>query len=372
LDVPALFVLYHTSGVGEATGDGQMRWILVASLTVSAALLNKIQVATAQAAESEAKQGAISQAFHLPMLSAGDERFWIVMTLVLLMGALFVILFWWQKHIEQAGYFANIFQDTIANIETNRLSQPYHRNWSQHVYWDEIAVWPSPRGQKWLDQETKNKRPEPKLELTQLAEKLGLKYEVVEATQDLDVPPFAVVPGYGGRNPFSEIIFGEGSRTGNLLPGRSGSGIGRSTALPGLDNQQPNPDQLRFLELLKEFRQEVRAWARRAGAEAWSFYQDDLKHAQKEGRKQPKRAITVDLSALRGRGPEFVLEFTAIVVIIFAAVILGVIGLLGDQQIGTLLAAIAGYVLGKSVARGRSGQTEESSEPDQSGKERHV
>jgi len=71
-----------------------------------------------------------------------------------------------------------------------------------------------------------------------------------------------------------------------------------------------------------------------------------------------------------------VLEFTAIVVLIFAAVILGVLGLLGDQQIGTLFAAIAtlfaaiaGYVLGKSVARGRSGQTEESSDqgsPDKS------
>jgi len=64
-----------------------------------------------------------------------------------------------------------------------------------------------------------------------------------------------------------------------------------------------------------------------------------------------------------------VLEFTAIVVIIFAAVILGVLGLLGDQQIGTLFVAIADYVLGKSVARGRSGQTEESSDqgsPDKS------
>jgi hypothetical protein len=58
-----------------------------------------------------------------------------------------------------------------------------------------------------------------------------------------------------------------------------------------------------------------------------------------------------------------VLEFTAIVVIIFAAVILGVMGLLGDQQIGTLLAAIAGYVLGKSVARGRSSQAEEQAPP---------
>src|SRR5271166_4742589 len=54
-----------------------------------------------------------------------------------------------------------------------------------------------------------------------------------------------------------------------------------------------------------------------------------------------------------GRGPSFVLEFTAIVVIIFAAVTLGILGVLSGQQIGTLLAAIAGYVLGKATSGSR-------------------
>lgn len=52
---------------------------------------------------------------------------------------------------------------------------------------------------------------------------------------------------------------------------------------------------------------------------------------------------------LRGQGPQFVLEFTALIVIIFLAVVLGVLGVLKEQQIGTLLAAIAGYVLGKAT-----------------------
>jgi hypothetical protein len=49
-----------------------------------------------------------------------------------------------------------------------------------------------------------------------------------------------------------------------------------------------------------------------------------------------------------------VLEFTAIVVIIFAAVFLGVLGLLGDQH-RDLFAAIAGYVLGKKRSAGSLG-----------------
>jgi len=65
-----------------------------------------------------------------------------------------------------------------------------------------------------------------------------------------------------------------------------------------------------------------------------------------------------DFSAIRGRGPEFVLEFTAVVVIIFAAVILGIVGQLSNEQIGTLLASIAGYVLAKATTRGSSPQVQ--------------
>ena len=59
----------------------------------------------------------------------------------------------------------------------------------------------------------------------------------------------------------------------------------------------------------------------------------------------------VDLSVLRGRGAEFVLEFTTVVVIIFTAIVLGILHILDNQQIGTLLAAIAGYVLGRATTR---------------------
>ena len=74
------------------------------------------------------------------------------------------------------------------------------------------------------------------------------------------------------------------------------------------------------------------------------------------GKEASENALDVDFSALRGRGPEFVLEFTAVVVIIFTSVILGTLGALHSEQIGTLLAAIAGYVLGKGTARSRSGE----------------
>jgi hypothetical protein len=339
-----------------------MRSMLAAFLTVSVAILSDVQEA-AQAAEAEAQQVD----HFLPALSVGDQRFWIVTMLILLMGFLFGILFWWQKWIEQAGYFAPIYRDAIADIETNRLSQPYQKRWNQQIYWEEIVVRPSERAQKWLDQ---NKKPEPKPELTRLAEKLRLEYML----PDLERPPFAMLPGLGGE-PVPGYSGYYGSSTGNLFPTskRPGSWPAMSETVAegseALAEEQPNQDQLKFQELFSQFREEATAWARRASVEAWNFYQKDLKGAQEEGRDQAKRAMQVDLSALRGRGPEFVLEFTAIVVIIFAAAILGVMGLLGSNQIGTLLAAIAGYVLGKSVAGTRSGQTEEPNRLDQGGKE---
>jgi hypothetical protein len=94
-------------------------------------------------------------------------------------------------------------------------------------------------------------------------------------------------------------------------------------------------------------------WRGKVEAEASSRYRRDLDEARLRAKERAKFATDVDLSALRGRGAEFVLEFTTVVVIIFAALILGVLGILGTEQIGTLLAAIAGYVLGRATTRGR-------------------
>ncbi len=63
-----------------------------------------------------------------------------------------------------------------------------------------------------------------------------------------------------------------------------------------------------------------------------------------------------DFPSVAGQGPEFVLRFTALVTIIFAVIALSILGLLDPDQAGTILAAIAGYVLGQASARtGRGG-----------------
>jgi hypothetical protein len=57
---------------------------------------------------------------------------------------------------------------------------------------------------------------------------------------------------------------------------------------------------------------------------------------------------SMDVSIL-GTGFSFLLEFSTVIVIIFALIILGIIGLFEGREIAAILAAIAGYVLGKGT-----------------------
>lgn len=68
---------------------------------------------------------------------------------------------------------------------------------------------------------------------------------------------------------------------------------------------------------------------------------DALKIAEN---KVPK---SIDISLLGG-GFSFLLEFSTVIVIIFTLLILGILGNLEGKEISTILAAIAGYVLGKA------------------------
>jgi len=52
----------------------------------------------------------------------------------------------------------------------------------------------------------------------------------------------------------------------------------------------------------------------------------------------------------------FFIELTAILTIIFGIIILGLVGVLGTQEISPILAAIAGYVLGKTTTRSQPTQ----------------
>lgn len=86
-------------------------------------------------------------------------------------------------------------------------------------------------------------------------------------------------------------------------------------------------------------------------------YQTDRKNKTEEAREHARSLVPeVDLSSFGG-GWVFVLEFTTIIFIVFSVLSLGVLGVLNSEQIGTILAAIAGYVLGKSTTyRGPGGQ----------------
>ena len=101
----------------------------------------------------------------------------------------------------------------------------------------------------------------------------------------------------------------------------------------------------------------ARKWTEDAKTCIVQWYREDRQAVEQKATNAAALALQADFSALRGRGPEFVLEFTAIIVIIFAATILGVGGVLDSNQIGTLLAAIAGYVLGKAASRSPASST---------------
>jgi hypothetical protein len=73
---------------------------------------------------------------------------------------------------------------------------------------------------------------------------------------------------------------------------------------------------------------------------------DIVKTAKKMADKSVPKAVDV---SILGGGFSFLLEFSTVMVIIFAVVILGIIGILGGNESAAILAAISGYVLGKAT-----------------------
>jgi len=80
-------------------------------------------------------------------------------------------------------------------------------------------------------------------------------------------------------------------------------------------------------------------------------FEDQKKDREGQARKSAEDFVpkSMDISLLGG-GWSFLLEFSTVIVIIFTLLILGVLGFLEGQQIAPILAAIAGYVLGKATS----------------------
>lgn len=131
------------------------------------------------------------------------------------------------------------------------------------------------------------------------------------------------------------------------------------TRLPGgVDEGRspPTPEQQRTRQqLIEQFKREVKNWQVRVDREARRRYGQEVDDKRFSAEVKARSVLgQIDLGVLRGRGPQFLLQFTAIVVIILSTVALGILGKLAPEQSGTILAAVAGYVLGKSTDSGAS------------------
>lgn len=112
-------------------------------------------------------------------------------------------------------------------------------------------------------------------------------------------------------------------------------------------------------EIIKRHFEAFKKW----GEKEKRIYEDRRRHIDAEALRRAKRKVpeSMDISLLGG-GWIFLLEFSTVIVIIFAVVILGILGTLQSQEISTILAAIAGYVLGKAAGTaGRSAKESQSS-----------
>lgn len=228
----------------------------------------------------------------------------VAVLLVVLLGFLFFLLLFWASRHEQSSYLGSLFRDSVEEFEYKRFAQPHIEKWLNFGYHAHARQDPEIKKAVKARQDTEAKA-------RQDAE---AKLRANEAEGDR---------AQGSRS--------SGSGGGLWLPGPSG-GTGTGTG----SGYEP---------------EEERA--------AKKNYDWDLARAREKASRRAQSAANVDLNVLRGRGTEFVLEFTAVVTLVFAVTILGLLSILDGQSIATLLAAIAGYVLGRASS-GKQGEGQRS------------
>lgn len=240
---------------------------------------------------------AVTQAGQVLPTQYSEGSMILVVAIILLLGGMFVLLLWWSNKLDQASYLGRLYRDTIEEIEYGRIATALREKLDKGEFHAEVMEDP-----EWL---TSNPRPE-------LPPELGIFYP--DPGHETDSHTF--------------------NRSGSLI-------LVDSSLKKGVEDYQSKK----------------RVWEKKVDTEATRRHRKELSLGREKAKGRADSAVSVDLSVLRGRGTEFVLEFTTVVVIIFAAVILGILQILDTQQIGTLLAAIAGYVLGRATTRTKDSET---------------
>ncbi len=100
----------------------------------------------------------------------------------------------------------------------------------------------------------------------------------------------------------------------------------------------------------------------RAAEQKWESeervrYETLRQQVETEAAKRAEKKVpsSIDISLLGG-GWSFLLEYSTVIVIIFTVLILGILKILDGKDISPIIAAIAGYVLGKATSGAKQGQ----------------
>jgi hypothetical protein len=308
---------------------------------------NEVAIAAVPEGTASAAQRLASELEKLRRVSAlpAASRVGITLAMIALMGGTFYGLFKWEHAIEQSDFFPGVCEDAAEKFELTRLAAPIDEKCERATCLKEICLENIPLGRTGVEQV--EPRPACDRKWQEKARDLAMGREIDRIERGLWPLPDA-------REGTTANPFAGGSRNARprsgLLGGLGGSGV----RVEMQAKLEADPDVEACREALRLHDAEATQWVRHARAQARDWYQTDLAEVKKVAAERAMLLLDVDFSALRGRGPEFVLEFTAVVVIIFAALVLGVLGVLDSHQIGTLLAAIAGYVLGKATSRNQA------------------
>jgi hypothetical protein len=227
-----------------------------------------------------------------------------------LLAVLFIILLWWAGRLERASYLGTLYRDTVEDLEYRRLIAPLSVKFASNGYVEDVL-----QDKEWL---TAN--PEP------------------DSPEDRQ---FSRLRRYRKFVPEPSMRFAYEENPPRLAP----------PSTPEEKERERQREEAR--QQREQLRRQYEDWEAKVEDEALARYRRDQREVSTKAAARADESMNVDLAVLRGRGAEFVLEFTTIVVLIFAAMALGILGILETQQIGTLLAAIAGYVLGRASTRTR-------------------
>jgi hypothetical protein len=232
----------------------------------------------------------------------------LVGVVMLVLGGLFYLMVAYSNRIAQTGPLGTQVTDALITIKQQQIVKALDEKWSNGGYHRELV------GNKaWLSQN-----------------------------------PFPPVP-----DNLSTDYSVEAARRQLLQSG----GIG--TLMPGLTDPwgAPAENADEISKARTAYHQRLRSWETsvldQAARQQYGKDRSDSLAAARSRTGHDALAF-FDYGSLSGQGPEFVLQFTAIVTIIFAVVALGILQRLGEDQAGTILAAIAGYVLGQAVRNARS------------------